>query len=182
MAKIMKANSTQSMLLEQFRKLYRQIAGLDYIPNLIYADIANVNVSMLRGRTFETALVYSNEAIPPTKGTVKLNFATALESLIIEAAVRAFEKTANRNTPIRRLGIAFSEVCDEGCAGYDLFTNFEQVEREENVQRATLDIKERFGKNALLKAVNLMPEGTQRERNEFIGGHRAGYDDPRRKS
>ena len=125
---------------------------------------------------------YSNEAIPPTKGTVKLNFATALESLITEAAIRAFEKTANRNTPIRRLGISFSEVCDEGCAGYDLFTNFDQVEREESVQRATLDIKERFGKNALLKAVNLMPEGTQRERNEFIGGHRAGYDDPRRKS
>ena len=42
MAKIMKANSTQSMLLEQFRKLYRQIAGLDYVSDLIYADVANV--------------------------------------------------------------------------------------------------------------------------------------------
>ena len=64
--------------------------------------------------------------------------------------------------------------------GYNLFTNFDAVERERTVQQTVLDIRQRYGKNAVLNGVNYMPEGTQRERNGFIGGHRAGYDDKSR--
>ena len=71
---------------------------------------------------------------------------------------------------------------DESCEGYNLFTNFDAVERERTVQQTVLDIRQRYGKNAVLRGVNYLPEGTQRERNGFIGGHRAGYDDKRRKS
>lgn len=125
---------------------------------------------------------YSRDEIPPTKGGTRLSVTTALASFLTEAAVELYERTTNRNVPIRRLGIAFNDVCDEGCEGYDLFTDFDSVEREKTAQQAVIEIRQRFGKNAVLNGINFMPEGTQRERNTFIGGHRAGYDDPGRKS
>lgn len=120
---------------------------------------------------------YSHDEIPSTNGNTKLGVTTALASFISEATLRCFDKVADRRVPIRRLGIAFEDVCDEGCEGYDLFTNFDAVEKEKTVQHAVLDVRQRFGKNAVLNGINYLPEGTQRERNTFIGGHRSGNDD-----
>ena len=120
---------------------------------------------------------YSHDEAAPTKGSRKLGVTTALAAFITEATLDIYDRTTDRSTPIRRLGIGFEDVCDEGCEGYDLFTNFEEVEREKTAQKAVIDIRQRFGKNAVLNGINLFPEGTQRERNTLIGGHRAGYDD-----
>lgn len=120
---------------------------------------------------------YTHDERPPTKGGRKLGVTTALASFIVPATLEVYDQTTDRSTPIRHLGIAFCDVCDEGCEGYDLFTDFDAVEKEKTVQHTVLDIRRRFGKNAVLNGVNYMPEGTQRERNTFIGGHRSGNDD-----
>ena len=49
-----------------------------------------------------------------------------------------------------------------------------ELEREKKVQRTVLDIKKRFGKNAILKGMNLEEGATAKERNRTIGGHRSG--------
>ena len=123
---------------------------------------------------------YTHDERAPTKGAGKLYVTTALASFIVEAALGVYDKTTDRTVPIRRLGIAFPEVCDEGCEGYNLFTDFDAVAREKKIQKTVLDIRQKYGKNAVLRGTNYLPEGTQRERNGFIGGHRAGYDDPTR--
>ncbi len=125
---------------------------------------------------------YTHDERPPTKGGTKLDVTTNLASFLVEATLALYEKTTDQTTPIRRLGIAFENVCDEGCEGYNLFTDFAAVEKERTLQHTILGINEKFGKNAVLTGVNYMPEGTQRERNGFIGGHRAGYDDAKGKS
>ena len=66
---------------------------------------------------------------------------------------------------------------DENCGGYDLFTDWNAVDREERREKTVLALQEKFGKNAVLRGFNYLPCGTQRERNGMIGGHRAGYDD-----
>ncbi|MBQ2118126.1 MAG: DNA repair protein [Clostridia bacterium] len=125
---------------------------------------------------------YTHDERPPTKGGARLDATTNLASFLVEAAMALYDKTTDPSTPIRRLGIAFENVCDEGCEGYNLFTDFAAVDKERTLQHAVIGINEKFGKNAVLNGINYMPEGTQRERNGFIGGHRAGYDDKRRKS
>ena len=52
-----------------------------------------------------------------------------------------------------------------------------EEEKERRLQRATLSLQDRFGKNVLLKGMNYFEGGTTRERNEQIGGHRAGKDE-----
>ena len=63
----------------------------------------------------------------------------------------------------------------------EILTDPTAAEREGRAQRAVLEIRQKYGKNAALSGINYLPEGTQRERNGFIGGHRAGYDDKRGK-
>ena len=123
---------------------------------------------------------YTHDAIPATKGTVKLINATSVNSLLQEPALQLFDRIADRQIPIRRLGIAFCDVVDEGCEGYDFFTDWEAVEREKARERAVLELADKYGKNAVLRGTDYMEAATQRERNEMIGGHRAGYDDERR--
>lgn len=117
-----------------------------------------------------------------TGGTTRMTVTTNLPSKIEPYVEQLFEKIMDKQVPIRRLGINFEDMCDEGCEGYDLFTNFEEVEREKNREHAILEITDKYGKNAILRGLNYMDGATQRERNTFIGGHRAGFDDKTTKS
>lgn len=56
---------------------------------------------------------------------------------------------------------------------YDLFTDPYSQEKEKNLQRAVLEVKKRYGKNAIMRGANLLDCSTYRERNNQIGGHRA---------
>ena len=87
-----------------------------------------------------------------------------------------YDKNASRTVPIRRLGIDFEDVVDESYESYDLFTDINEVEREKSRERTVLALKEKFGKNSILVGTNYLDCATQRERNTFIGGHRAGND------
>lgn len=113
----------------------------------------------------------------PTGGTIRMTITTNLNSCIQPYAMDLFDRTTDKHTPIRRLGLTFADVCDEGCEGYDLFTDFDAVKRERERERAVLGIMDKYGKNAVLRGTNHLECGTQKERNTFIGGHRAGYDD-----
>ncbi len=123
---------------------------------------------------------YAFDTISSTKGSTRLISATSVNSLMQDPVLVLFDRVADRNTPIRRLAISFNDVCDEGCEGYDFFTDWEAVEREKARERAVLELSDRYGKNAVLRGTNYMKGATQKERNEMIGGHRAGYDDARR--
>ena len=79
-------------------------------------------------------------------------------------------------------GIGFSNIVAESCEGYDLFTNMIEVERERKREKVALEVSKKYGKNALLRGINYLECSTQRERNTFIGGHRAGDDDKTGKS
>jgi DNA polymerase V len=57
---------------------------------------------------------------------------------------------------------------------YDLFINPKELDRERNMQKAMISIKKRYGKNAILKGMNLEEGATTIERNKQIGGHRSG--------
>ena len=175
--------------IKQYKSKSHSVSFSQILPrDYSFSEAATVITEMVQNGTHElmrrhvvTSKVsvyvgYSRSAVPSTHGSALLHVTTALQSVLQPAAQEVYEKTTNRDVPIRRLGLCFENVVDEGCEGYDLFTNMEEVEREKKRESAVLGIKTKYGKNAILKGVNYMPESTQRERNTFIGGHRAGDD------
>lgn len=105
--------------------------------------------------------------------------------------MKLYNDIVNPNLLIRRLNISTDNLIGEGTAGIhpaseqlDLFTDYEQLEqkrenerkeraKERRMQEALIDIKQKFGKNAILKGLNFQEGATAIERNRQIGGHKA---------
>ncbi len=117
---------------------------------------------------------YSKSERPSVNAYSNLGVTTALNSFFEPEVLRLFDENVDRVTPIRRLGIGFDNVVDEGKEGYNLFTDMTEVEREKSRERAVLGLKKKYGKNSVLVGTDYLDCATQRERNTFIGGHRAG--------
>ena len=107
-------------------------------------------------------------------GTASMTVTTSSARRITAYAVELSERIMARHTPIHRFTVAFNNVVDEAYRQYDLFTNPMELEKEHKLQQAMLDIKDKFGKNAILKGMNLQEGATTMERNKQIGGHRSG--------
>lgn len=114
---------------------------------------------------------YSKDVIAPTGGTAKLLSTTNLPSEIMKDVVAVFDKTTAKDMPIRRLGLSCNNIVSEGCEGYNLFTNFEKIEKERSLEHAVLELKDKFGKNCMLRAIDLEEGATAIERNKLVGGH-----------
>ena len=110
---------------------------------------------------------------PSSHGTVRLTSLTNSSSTIMNEVDKLYQKITDRHTGIRRIEICANRVMPEGYLQYDLFTDPATVEKEKNLQQAILDVKKRYGKNAIMRGANLLDCSTYRERNNQIGGHRA---------
>ena len=110
---------------------------------------------------------------PSSHGTVRLTSLTNSSSTIMDEVDKLYQKITDRHTGIRRIEICANRVMPEGYLQYDLFTDPAAVEKEKNLQQAILDVKKRYGKNAIMRGANLLDCSTYRERNNQIGGHRA---------
>lgn len=124
-------------------------------------------------------------------GTANLESPTSSTNRIIQAVMELYDRIVDRNLMVRRVTVGANRIVEESSlAGreqyqqMDLFTDYGELqqkqneeetalEREKSIQRAMLDIKKKYGKNAILKGMNLQEGATARERNDQIGGHKA---------
>ena len=135
---------------------------------------------------------YGREIPKHAHGTINLEGHTSSTKKIVGAAAELYDRIADKNLLVRRLNIVANHVLpestapkkNEGFQQLDLFTDYtalqaeqEQeraaLEREKKMQQAMLTIKKKFGKNAILKGMNLEEGATAKDRNKQIGGHKA---------
>ena len=106
-------------------------------------------------------------------GSIRLNIRTNIYSYILEHVEALYERICHPEMKVRRLGICFCNVVPEEMEYLDLFTDYEQIEKERRLQKSVNLIKKRFGPNSILKAMNLEEAGMTTQRNVQIGGHSA---------
>lgn len=120
-------------------------------------------------------VAYSNECEKlPSKGSVNLGDATSAPSVILPAVEKLYMKITDKRCSVRKLNISFNNVVDETYRQYDMFSDIELQEREYKIQKSMLEIKKKFGKNAILRGMDLQKSATTMERNRQIGGHKSG--------
>jgi len=156
-------------------------------------DIINLsNPEIKKKYNGEVTTDHYGRSIPKhAHGTVNLGRQTSSTRLIIDAVMDLYSQIVDENLLIRRINITANHVVDESSVKKDntfeqlnLFTDYatEQkkkeeeeaaLEREKKMQHAVLDIKKKFGKNAILKGMNLEKGAMAKERNKQIGGHKA---------
>lgn len=117
---------------------------------------------------------YSKDVHTPTGGTRRLVGITGSCRKLTDQLVQLYRETTRKNLPIRSINIGFGGIADEIYTTMDLFMDHEAEEKEKNMQNAIIDIKKRFGKNALIKAMSLQEKATGIRRNQMVGGHNGG--------
>lgn len=110
----------------------------------------------------------------PAHGTISMTVTTSSAKQIMAYTENLYERIVDKHMPVHRINLSFNNVVDEAYKQYDLFTDPAEAEREYKMQKVMLDIKEKFGKNAILKGMNLQEGATAMERNRQIGGHKSG--------
>lgn len=120
-------------------------------------------------------LRYSNRlGLPTANGTAKLYEETNSDLVVIPAVCDLYDKIMDPHATIRGVSISCNNVIPEEYIQYSFFTNAEELEKNKKVQKAVISIKNKFGKNAILKGMNLEEGAKTIERNSQIGGHRSG--------
>lgn len=109
----------------------------------------------------------------PSKATERFLDPTNSSKSIIGAVEKMYRKITDPHTGIRRVEISANKVLPESYMQYDLFSSSFSQEKEKSLQKAVLEVKKRYGKNAIMRGVNLLDCSTYRERNNQIGGHKA---------
>ena len=134
-------------------------------------DRENVDKGIYHGETVQD--FYGRTVPKPAHGTANIGHYTSSQSAFAEAVMQLFDRIVNPELTVRRLNLVAIDVVDEGHEGFDLFTDVQKQEREKKRLKAELLIKKRFGKNAIVKGMDLQEGATTIERNGQIGGHKA---------
>lgn len=158
-------------------------------------DIENLTNPEIRkkykGET--TTDMYGRKVPKHAHGTTNLGCKTSSTKLILDAVMELYDSIVNPNLLVRRINVTANRLVDEGEATeaesgtfeqLTLFTDYEAEEKrreeeeakrskERKLQEAMLSVKKRYGKNAMLKGMNLQEGAMTKERNNQIGGHKA---------
>ena len=166
----------------------------DQIVVTVGYDIENLTDPERRAK-YHGAIVkdgYGRQIPKHSHGTINLDGHTSSTKKIMCAVSELFDRITDKSLLIRRLNVTANHVIAESAApknkdGYeqlDLVTDYatlqaeqeqeqRELEREKKMQQAMLTIKKKFGKNAILKGMNLEEGATAKDRNAQIGGHKA---------
>ena len=188
-ARVVVREMAESVALSLFAK--RKVA------NQIILTVSYDRVSLTQteaGKNYQGPIVkdYYGRVVPKhAHASHKLDQYTSSSSMIIDAVTALYDRIVNPDFFVRRLNVTVNNVVGEGMAEsdnaprqLDLFTDYEKLSKERELQRQKQDkerriqnaqilIKQRFGKNAILRGLNFEEGATARERNSQIGGHKA---------
>ena len=134
---------------------------------------------------------YGRKVPKHAHGTINLKRQTSSTQMLMDAVMELYDRIVDKDLLIRRINITANKLVDEHTVTnddayeqLDFFTDYEAVkkqrekekadlERERHMQEAMLNIKKKYGKNAILKGMNLQEGATAKDRNAQIGGHKA---------
>ena len=156
-------------------------------------DIENLSNPLIRKKyNGEITTDYYGRKVPKhAHGTANLDRMTSSTKIITDAVLSLYDRIVNPDLLVRRVTIVANRLTREEEAhekqSYEqltLFTDYEELqkekeeeskalEKERRLQETMLAVKKRYGKNAMLKGMNLQEGATTIERNNQIGGHRA---------
>lgn len=159
---------------------HSQVLFKDYNGNnikIIIREMVEVVAMRLHKNHVTSSLIglgigYSKDVGGGFYHQIKLDQATDVENIILANALMIFDKYYE-DLPIRKVTVSCGRLQEKSGVQLNIFDNIEKIKEQEQIDEAILEIKDKYGKNALLKASSLLNDSTIHERNKKIGGHSA---------
>lgn len=106
-------------------------------------------------------------------GSISLPFHTGSYSVIIKSAVELYEKIIDDTCFVKRINISFNGLICDSSVQLNFLHDAAELEKDKELSKSISNIKHKFGKNALFRAMSLEEGATAIQRNQQIGGHKA---------
>lgn len=151
---------------ENARLVLKEMVELNSIK-LVEKNLITDTISLYIG--------YSKNIINSTGGSMKLANYTNTYSDLMAYFLKLYDSTTNKTVPIRRIGVSFNRLVSNEAQQLSLFENQEKITKERKIELAISNIKQKLGKNAIVRGMDLENGATTILRNKLIGGHNA-YD------
>ena len=159
---------------------HSQVLFKDYNGNnikIIIREMVEVVTMRLHKNHVTSSLIglgigYSKDVGGSFYHQIKLDQPTDVENVILSNALMIFDKYYE-DLPIRKVTVSCGRLQEKSGVQLNIFDNIEKIKEQEQIDEAILEIKDKYGKNALLKASSLLNDSTIHERNKKIGGHSA---------
>lgn len=162
-----KSISNSQILFEDYNSLDAYTILLEMVENnilnLINKKLVCGNISLYVG--------YSKDLRKPTGGSYKIGEYTNSYKKLLAYFKALYKTTVDENYLIRRIGISFNDLKDEKYKTINLFSNELDEIKENDLAKTIIEIKNKYGKNSILKGMNLEEKANQIKRNKLIGGH-----------
>ena len=180
-ARVVMSEMTDSLVMDLVEK---RLVTDQMVINVNYESIdrpresQTVSAGTLKTVGYSGELVrdwYGRTVPKPAHGSVNLGRRTSSTRLITEAVLGLFDKIVDRDLYVHRLTVVAANVTSENGEGeqLELFGETFDTDKERRQQEAILEIRRKYGKNAILKGMNFEEGATAIERNKQIGGHKA---------
>ena len=139
-----------------------ELGSLRLIENNLVTDTVSIYIG------------YSKNIIKATGGTKRLANYTNVYRELLKSFLQLYDNTTDKNVPIRRIGVNFANVIETDNIQLSLFTNQEKIDEERKLELAMCSMKNKMGKNAIIRGIDLEDGATTMLRNKLIGGHNSG--------
>lgn len=180
----------REMLEELTLNLVRKNMVTDTIVLTIGYDVINLLTPSIRREYYGEVTVdhYGRNVPKSAHGTAKIKYKTSSTKIITESVLKLFQKIVNPKLLIRRINIAACNITTSDTTKkmkieqINLFSDFDDKKyekelndekEEKKIQKTILNIKDKYGKNAIVKGLDLLDGATALDRNREIGGHKA---------
>lgn len=178
---------TKLIIKEMTELLVLDLVDKNYLTNQIVLtveyDVDNINDKYKGEITIDR---YGRKIPKHAHGTINLDHYTSSNKIIDEAIMKLYDRIINKTLLVRKINISVNNLLNEKEVEnnkeneqIDLFTDYKKIEKQHNdeikerkLQKSILNIKKKYGKNAILKGMNLEEGATTIERNTQVGGHK----------
>jgi len=180
-------NKARLVLREMVDLLCLEMVQKNVVSDLFVMDVGyDINSPSYDGKYSIDR--YGRTVPKSAHGTIRIPYKTSSSKVIMNKALELYDRIVNKDLLVKRFNICVGNLCSydsvkdlEHFEQIDLFSNYDDIdgkddridlENENKLQQVMLDIKKKYGKNSILKAMNLSDGATTIDRNNQIGGHR----------
>jgi DNA polymerase V len=173
--------------IKNYKSKSRSISNSQILPcnysfrdaKLVFKEMIQEGCYRLARENFITSHIsisvgYGNKNRGISKGSVTMSIFTNLYSQMILYAEKLFDEVVSKIEPIRKISFSFGALVEDKYQQQSLFFDSEKANKEKKLVQCILDLKDKYGRNAVLKAQDYQEMATQKDRNQQIGGHNSG--------
>ncbi len=155
-------------------KDYNYNDALIVMKEMVYSQVLELVEKRLVTDSISLHICYSKDVYRPTGASRKIGEFTNSYKKLAEHFEEIFKETTNRHFPIRRINIGLNNLQDDSFTTITFFADIEAEEKERRLQETIVSLRNKYGKNTVLKGISYMENATSRERNKMVGGHNGG--------